>query len=227
MLIDGGPVYSRYKLINYLQRKNITKLDYVVATHPHADHIGGLEAVIRNFDIGKIIMPRVSHDTIVYRNFLQAIADENILVQEPVAGSVFMMGDIKFQIIGPISDFYTNLNDYSIVIRMEYGNTSFLFTGDIERVAEQEILRSNKNISADVLKVAHHGSRTSSNKEFIRRVNPMASVITVGLNNQFNLPSDETIYTLQYFNSKILRTDLMGTIVMKTDGEYISYTIER
>jgi competence protein ComEC len=223
VLIDGGSKETEKMVMQYINDVGVTHFNYIIATHPHSDHIGGLKTVIKNIVTDNIYMPKVIHTTATYKNFIEEVLSQNLNVIEPKPLEEFYVDDIKFTILSPISSDYGNLNDYSIVVKMEYGKTSFLFTGDMELVSENEIIQKKYDIKADVLKVAHHGSKTSSSPEFIAKIDPRIAVISVGTNNSYNHPSDETIKTLDDFNIKILRTDELGCIVIKTDGKNITY----
>jgi len=221
ILIDGGDTPMGTRVSNYLRSVGVNSLTYVVATHPHADHIGGLIEVLQVFDVGAVIMPQVAHTTRTFENFIEVLEDRNLPVRAPVAGHSFNLGGASFTIVAPNFSGYSNLNDYSIVLRMDYGDVSFLFTGDAERLSEEEILAAGHDVSVDVLRVGHHGSHTSTSENFLAAIDPTIAVISAGANNQFGHPHGAVIDRLTNADIHIFRTDYHGTIVMSTDGREI------
>ena len=197
MLIDAGNNADSDLVTQYIKSKGITKLDYVIGTHPHEDHIGGLDAVINNFDIGTVIMPKVAANTRTFEDVVNAIKNKDLKVTAPVPLDEYDLGDAKFVILAPNSDNYEDLNDYSIVVKLTFGNNSFIFTGDAEAVSENEILSKGYNIKADVLKVGHHGSRSSTTENFLRKISPDYAVISVGKDNNYGHPSQEVLNLLK------------------------------
>jgi|LSQX01.1.fsa_nt_gb beta-lactamase superfamily II metal-dependent hydrolase len=227
MLIDAGDNKYEKTVVAYLKDKGIVKLDYVVGTHPHADHIGGLDAVIDNFEIGKVIIPKVTHTSKTYEDVLLAVKNKNLKITVPNVGDAYGLGDSYFTIVAPNSDKYSSLNNYSVVIYMKFEETSFLFTGDAETLSEKEILAKGQNIKADILKVGHHGSDTSSSVEFLDKVNPDYAIIQVGEDNKYGHPHAEIIEKLNSKGIKIYRNDLNGDIVAISDGQNIDFIIEK
>lgn len=218
MLIDAGEKDQTDTVINYLKAQGVKSLDYVIGTHPHSDHIGGLEGVIREFDVKNVLLPEKEHTTRIYEKLLDAIADKNLKVTIPKVGERCSLGEASFQIISPSRDYGDNLNNWSIGIRLVYGETSFVLCGDAEKEAEQDILLSGLPLKADVLKVSHHGSSTSSSPEFINAVSPRYAVISCGKNNDYGHPHKETLDLLKKQGINVLRTDQLGTIVIESDG---------
>lgn len=223
MLIDAGNNADSKDVVAYIKSRNINKLDYIVGTHPHEDHIGGLDAVIESFDIGVIYMPKAMSTTKTFEDVLNAISKKGMKVTTPVPGTTVELGKASFTILAPNSDSYEETNNYSIVIKLEHGNNSFLFTGDAEDISEKEMIDKNYDLSADVLKVGHHGSSSSTTQEFLMKVNPKYAVICVGKDNKYGHPHKETMDSLNKKGIKIYRTDESGTITAISDGESITF----
>jgi len=222
VLIDGGDVNRDEPVLAYLRRAGITRLDYVIATHPHRDHISGLIPVLNRLDVGRVLMPDVVHTTDAFENLISVIENNHIPVHAPAPGERFASGIIDFTVLAPARGFAgSNLNDASIVIRLSHGETSFMFTGDAEAGSERAMLASGQELSADVIKIGHHGSRTSTTEAFLDAVRPLAAVISVGGNNRFGHPHNEVLSRLDYRGIAVYRTDEMGTIVMATNGERV------
>jgi len=228
ILIDAGEAQAGHALISYLKRAGVKKIDYLIATHPHADHIGGLPVVIKEFSIGKIYMPRTTHTTQTYENLLLAIKEKGLRITEAKAGiKVTDLPNLQAILLGPVSTRYDNLNDYSAVLLLKYYNTSFIFTGDAEAHSENDMINSGISLKADVLKVGHHGSRTSTSSAFLRAINPKIAVIMCGQGNRYGHPHDETLRKLQQRGSKIYRTDLHGNIIITSDGNNLDVKTEK
>lgn len=225
MLIDGGNNDDAERILTYLQNAGVEKLDIVVGTHPHEDHIGSLDTAIEAFEVGAVYMPAASADTETYRDVLKAVKEKGLQVQHPVPGEVLDFNGLPVEIFGPVKE-YKNLNNNSIVLRVSVGDTAFLFTGDAETEAEFDILEQGFDISADVLKVSHHGSSGSSVEEFLANADADYAVISVGIGNSYDHPEDVTLKRLQNYGMQIFRTDEQGTIVCNTDGESISFRQE-
>lgn len=225
MLIDAGIASSSEKIIEYIQSLGYNQIDYVIVTHPHADHIGGMAEVIKAFDIGTIYMPKAVSTSKTYENLLETIKDKGLSIKTGKAGvNVLQEENLTIEMLAPNQDKYSSLNNYSIVLKITYGNTSFLYTGDAEELSEKEI---TGNVEADVLKVGHHGSDTSSSEEFLEKVNPKYAIISVGEDNSYGHPASNTIEKLEKYTNHIYRTDLNGTIVVASDGVNIEVKTER
>lgn len=227
MLIDAGENHYGELVVDYLKKEGVSKLDYVVGTHPHSDHIGGLDDVINEFEIGKVIMPKVTHTTQTFQDVILAVKAKDMKITTPGVGDVYSLGNAKYTILGPSSESYSNLNNYSVVLKLNYGDTSFMFTGDAEREAEEEVLDLNKNISVDLLKLGHHGSKTSTIDEFLKQTNPSYGVIQVGENNSYNLPDKEVIDKLQAKDIEVYRNDIHGTVKVTSNGKDIFIQTEK
>lgn len=223
LLIDAGPNESTDKLMSYLNKQNIKKLDYVVATHPHEDHIGGMSSVIKKYNIGEFYAPKKMTNTKTFENMVNALKSKNIKINVAFAGVHLDLGkSTKCEMIAPNGTNYENLNNYSAVLKITYGNSKFLFTGDAEKLSEQEILDKNYDISCDVLKIGHHGSTSSSSKSFLDKASPKIAVISCGKNNDYGHPNHKTVDELKKRNIQIYRTDVDGSIVLISDGQKIS-----
>lgn len=227
MLIDAGENSYGKVVVEYLKQEGVSKLDYVIGTHPHSDHIGGLDDVIEAFDIGKVIMPKVIHTTKTFEDVITAIEEKNLKITAPIVGDKHPLGNAEYTILGPSSDTYSNLNNYSVILKLDYGKTSFMFTGDAEKMAEEEVVNLNKDIRVDVLKVGHHGSTTSTIDEFLKQVNPSYAVIQVGEGNSYGLPDKETLDKLKDKNIQVYRNDIHGIIKIISDGNNLTFEVEK
>lgn len=224
MLIDAGDNGKGEIVVNYLNDQNITSLKYVIATHPHADHIGGMADVLNNFDVERIIMPNAINNTKTFENLLDTIADKGLKIREAKSGDRYELNGASFVILAPNAETYQDLNNYSVVVKLTNGNNSYLFTGDAEALSEKEIIDAyNYMIKSDVLKLGHHGSTTSTSEEFFNMVNPKYGVITVGEGNTYGHPHREIIGLLEENQIEIYRTDLHGSIISISDGENIIF----
>lgn len=226
MLIDGGEASESSKVYAYLKAHEISYLDYIVATHAHSDHIGGLSGALNYATVGTAYCPVTSYDSKTFDSFVKYLGKQGVSITVPVAGDVFTLGTASVQILGPQRS-YDDPNDTSIVLKVTYGETSFLFTGDAERTAEADILEASYDLSATVLKVGHHGSDTSTSYPFLREIMPEYAVIQVGKDNSFGHPAEDTMSRLRDANVKVYRTDMQGDVICTSDGESVSFKVER
>ena len=216
MLIDAGESSQKEIVKNYITNLGYSKIDYLIGTHPHTDHIGGLAYIINNFIIDKIYMPNALSTSKTYENLLNTIASKNLKVKTAKAGvKILDEEDLKINIIAPNSKSYEDLNNYSAVIKIVYKNRSFLFMGDAEIESENEI---KVDVSADVIKIGHHGSNSSTGKNFINKVKAKYAIISVGSDNKYSHPYQTVIDRLTNNKIEIYRTDLNGNILVKSDG---------
>lgn len=223
MLIDTGTNESTSKLVSYLKKQNIKKIDYLILTHPHEDHIGGADAVIKDFDIGKIYMPKVAANTRTFKDVLRAMKAKSLKANEPELLENFKFADTDCVFYSPIDSKEGDLNTYSIVLKLTYGNTKFLFTGDAQAQNERAMIANNYDLSADVLKLGHHASRTSTSNEFLNKVNPKYAVVSCGKGNDYGHPHKEIVNKLKSRNIPLYRTDESGTIICTSDGKNINF----
>lgn len=224
MLIDAGDVDDKATIVNYLKEQKVEKLDYLILTHPHADHIGAASEVVNTFSIGKIIMSPKTNNTKVFETLLDTIAKKNLKITKPVVGESYTIGDAKFTILAPNSmDYGSNLNNYSIGLRLVNGDNSFLFIGDSETEAIADILAGRQTLDSDVLLCGHHGSKTSTTADLLKSVTPTYAVISVG-DNSYGHPSDSTLSLLKKSKIKTYRTDENGTIIATSTGSEITFS---
>lgn len=221
-LIDGGEENS--SITQYLQNLGITHLDLIVATHPNEDHIGGLVQVLNSIPVDKVITNGVAHTTLTYEHFLDAILASNAVYIETKRGETISLGNLIFDVLNPIFNTDEDLNNGSLVLRLVYGKISLLFTGDAQPAAEESMVGSGMNVTATILKVAHHGSRSGSPLEFLTAVNPQIAIYSAGLGNDYRHPHPETLAALKSVGAVIYGTDVNGTIIVTTDGN--KYSIE-
>lgn len=229
ILIDAGDICPRNKVKSYLKRIGIKDIDLVIISHPDLDHIGQMRNIIDNFRINKVIVPDISENiephNSVYNKMCEAFEYKDLEINKVSSNQKMQLGEILIDIISPEKQ-YENLNNNSIVCKITYKNKSFLFMGDAEQAVEDDILVNNKDIKSDLLKVGHHGSKTSTSESFLTKVRPKYAVISVGKNN-YGLPKLEILNRLQSLNIKTYRTDLNGTISVGSNGEEIYICTEK
>jgi len=221
ILIDAGETGKGDEVLDYLAKQGVKKIDLLIATHPHSDHIGGMDDVINQLKIGKIVMPRLPDKLVpttrTYTDVLQAVANKGLKITPSKVGMSFDFGKGKLVILAPDGDF-TDLNNTSLIAKFTYDGKSFLLTGDVEKPAENALLISKQELSADVLKVPHHGSDTSTHKEFLGAVDPKYCVVSVGDNNKFNHPNKAVLDDIKASKAEVYRTDYDGSIVFTIEN---------
>ena len=225
MLIDAGESENSDTVISYIEGLSVEQLDIAVITHPHSDHIGGMIGVVTHFNTGDIYMPRVQANTRVFEDLLDAILAKGLSVRSPAPGDSVMLGSAEITFFGPVEIDEGNLNNCSIVLKITYGEKRFLFMGDAETDEESDILQSGADVSADVLKVGHHGSETSTGSGFLQAVLPENAVISVGGDNNYGHPDGDTLAKLAAAGAKVYRTDLSGNIIITTDGNTFEISV--
>ena len=217
MLIDAGEPDASDAVLEYLDRHGIDKLDYLVCTHGHSDHCGGLDAVVESLEVETVFTSPYADDSPSYEIFTDAVYNAGLELTVPELGESYRLGEASFSFIGPLED-YDNLNDDSLVMRLEYGDTSFLFTGDMTSKAEKDLINDGADLRCDVLKVGHHGSSGSSCYQFLYEAQPGIGVISCEKGNSYGHPHEETLSRLNDADVTVYRTDLEGSIVIFSDG---------
>lgn len=202
MLIDAGNNADAGDVVNYIKEQGIKTLDYIIGTHPHEHHIGGMDVVVNSFDIGKVILPKVQSNTKTFEDLLNAISNKGLKITSPVPGTKYSLGEAEFIILAPNGSDYEDINNYSVVVKLQFGNTSFLLMGDAGVQSEGEMLSKGFDLKADLLKVGHHGSHYSTSIDFLKAVSPQFAVISVGKDNPYGHPAPETIkrFLMREFN---------------------------
>jgi competence protein ComEC len=227
VLIDGGNNDKGDDVVAYLQQQHVDDIEVMIATHPDVDHIGGLDTVLKSFKVEQVYAPKVSHTTQTYLDFLNAVKNEGLTIQTAQKGTTLDLNGVSAIFVGPVKSYSTDdTNDWSAVLKLTYGKRSFLFTGDVETTAESDMIASKQNLRADVIKIGHHGAKTSTSEAFLNAVKPTYAVISVGKENTYGHPTAEVINRLKIHKINIFRTDQQGTILAKTDGTHLSFNFK-
>ena len=225
MLIDGGNAEDSSLMYTYLKETGISYLDYIVATHAHEDHVGGLAGALNYADVGTVYCPVTTYDGEAFSDFKKYVEKKNSQITVPEIGDRFELGNATVEILGLNAG--SEVNDSSIILKITHGKNSFLFTGDAEREAEQAILNSGCDLSSTVLKVGHHGSADSTTYPFLREIMPTYAVISVGADNSYGHPTENTLSRLHDAGVTVFRTDLQGDIIAISDTQNITINVEK
>ncbi len=228
MLVDGGEASESSKIYSVLKSQGITGLKYMVATHPHADHVGGLSGALGTSSCEKVLSPVSDSDNSSFQKLEKTCSQKNIPIEVPKEGDTYMLGDATITILGPTDELPDDPNNNSLFFRLEYGTVSFLFTGDAEQMEQQLVMHNEYDLlRADVLKMPHHGSSNGASEAFMNAVDPDYAIISCGLGNSYGHPHEEIISLLQKHKTTLYRTDLQGDIVCTSDGKSLTFTTEK
>lgn len=230
ILIDAGPRSDVEKLMKQLEEKNIDNFEILIATHPHEDHIGGMTDVLKKYDVESFYMPKATTTSKTFEYMINAISNKGLKIKTIKDGTMIELGNGAYiDVYSPIDDVYDNLNDYSPIMKLTYGETKFMFTGDSEELVEKQVLDkySSTELKSDVLKLGHHGSSTSSGEEFLDVVSPNYGIVSSGLDNKYGHPHKETLEKIKKKNIHTYRTDTQGQILLTSDGKNITIKTEK
>lgn len=223
ILIDGGNNNRGDDVVAFLKKYHVDDLEVMIATHPDADHIGGLDTVLQNFDVKSVYMPKVTHTTKTFEDFVLAVKNEGLKLKEAKAGVSLELAGVDAEFVGPVTSYGEDLNSSSAVLKITNGKNTFLFTGDATVKAEQDMIASGTDLQADVLKLGHHGANTSTSEAFLTKVQPKYAIVSAGKDNQYGHPTAETLQKMQAHNIQVFRTDEQGTIIATSDGSTIAF----
>ncbi|MBQ8596626.1 MAG: MBL fold metallo-hydrolase [Lachnospiraceae bacterium] len=226
MLIDAGDNHQGTKVQKYLREQGIEKLDYVIGTHPDADHIGGLDVILTKFDCDVVLFPDAESDTLAYRQMMEAVKYKGYSITRPELFKTYAFGDASFQIVGPAADYTESSNNESVALKVTFGENSFLFIGDAEKDAQTDMMQSGADLKSDVLKAGHHGSSDSADRLFLETVGAEYTVISCGMGNDYGHPHAKTLKLLRELGMKVFRTDEQGTVTAVSNGSEITWSCE-
>ncbi len=227
MLIDGGNRQDSRLIYDILEREGVEKLKYAIATHAHEDHVGGVSGALAYCDAENVFCSVTYYDSQAFRNLVNMSAKHGREIKIPKIDELYSLGSARFKILAPREKYIDDENNSSIVLRIEYGKTSFLFTGDAELESELAMLEEGCELKSDVLKVGHHGSYTSTSYRFLREVMPEYAIISAGVGNDYGHPHDVILDRLSDADVKVYRTDASGDIICESDGISLSFTTEK
>lgn len=223
VLIDAGKNEAGDAVVDYLTQLGVDDLEVLISTHPDADHSGGLDTVLKEFIVESVYAPKVSHTTQTFKDFLLAVKNEGLTIKEAKAGVKLTMSGVTSKFVGPVKTYGDDLNNWSAVLHLTYGKNTFLFTGDAESKSESDMIKSKQTLKADVLKVGHHGSNSSTSATFLKAVAPKYAVISVG-KNSYGHPTKQILDRLKSAKLTTYRSDLNGTVTAVSDGKTITFT---
>ena len=226
MLIDAAEGNQANKITAYLKQHGVTAIDYLICTHAHADHCGGMRAVIAAFPVRTLYSSVTSSSNGAFQRVMRAAETANLAITVPGVGDTFALGGATVTVLGP-QKHYSDVNDQSLILRVDYGSNAFLFTGDAEYQSETDVLDAGENVRCDVIKAGHHGSRTSTGYRLLYEAQPKYAVISCGAGNEYGHPHDDTLSRLRDADVTVYRTDLNGTVVCRSDGTNLTFTTEK
>ncbi len=226
MLIDAGIGEQANHITTYLKQQGVKSIDYLVCTHAHADHCGGMKAVIAAFPVHTLYSSVTSSSNGAFQRVMRAAETANLAITVPSVGDTFALGSATVTVLGP-QKHYSDVNDQSLILRVDYGSNAFLFTGDAEYQSETDVLDAGENVRCDVIKAGHHGSRTSTGYRLLYEAQPKYAVISCGAGNEYGHPHDDTLSRLRDADVTVYRTDLNGTVVCRSDGTNLTFTTEK
>lgn len=228
-VIDCGTVSTGKDMVDYLKEQGVTRLDYVIGTHPHEDHMGGMYEIITNFEVGTIVIPEVTKNSITskwYAKLMKEIKDAKYTVDYPEVGEIYALGDSIIEVLGPEEEPENNINNYSIVMKITFGTMDILMTGDAETDSEADIIASGADLDAEILKLGHHGSDTSSSKEFLDAVSPDYALISTKVGNKYEHPIKSVMDEIKNRDIEVYRTDECGTVVLTITNDSVTFSKE-
>lgn len=225
ILIDGGN-RDGSDIVAYLKKQGVKDIEVMISTHPDADHMGGLDEVLKAFKVKSVYAPKVSHTTQVYKDFLLAVQKQKLKIKTVQKGLVIPLKGVSAKFVAPVKTYSkSDLNNWSAVLRLSYGSKSFLFTGDAELKSETDMLQSKQTLSSTVLKVGHHGAKTSTSSAFLKAVKPSFAILSVG-KNSYGHPTAEVVNRLKANKVKVFRTDKQGSIIATTNGKTVTFNVK-